>query len=89
MHVQPPVICWFQEATYELRIVDTATHTQSLPTRADNYRGGVITTLSEAYDAGVDMNRAYDVVVVIDTLTGTRNATTHFSKCAGVLSEPI
>ncbi len=81
LHAQPPIICWFQDATYELMILDSTTGIRSLPTRTGNYRGGLVMSISEAYDAGVDMERLYDGLVIITTQTGTRNATAHFSKC--------
>ena len=77
---QPPIICWFQDATYELRILDSTTGVRSLPTRTGNYRGGLVMSISEAYDAGVDMERLFDGLVIITAQTGTRNATAHFSK---------
>ncbi len=77
---QPPTVCWFQDASYELTILDASTKVQSLPTRRGRYQGGGIATISEAYDAGVDLERVYDVLVIIDTLTGTKNASSRFSK---------
>lgn len=74
------MICWFQDASYKLKIIDATTGMQSLSTRIGSYRGSAVVTISEAYDAGFDMERVYDVIVVIDTQTGTRNSSSRFSK---------
>ena len=77
---QPPTVCWFQDASYELRILDASTQALSLSTRIGSYRGGGIATISEAYNDGVDLEKVYDAIVIIDTLTGTKNASSRFSK---------
>ncbi len=73
-------MCWFQDANYELRILDASTQALSLSTRIGSYRGGGIATISEAYNDGVDLEKVYDAIVIIDTLTGTKNASSRFSK---------
>ncbi|XP_064394567.1 uncharacterized protein LOC135341740 isoform X2 [Halichondria panicea] len=47
---KPPTVCWFQDASYELRILDVSTQALSLSTRIGSYRGGGIATISEAYN---------------------------------------
>ena len=77
--LQPPLICWFQGAIYQLKLLDTLTRVQVPPNRQGTYRGDEIPTVSESYEVGIEKEKDYEAVVVIESLTGTTNTTIQFS----------
>ena len=81
--LQPPTICWFQEATYQLTLFVGSVGTQNLisPAREGIYSGGEMYTISESFDLGINgRDQDYEALVVIESLTGIVNTTVQFGE---------
>ena len=76
--MQPPTICWFQEAIYQLTLFDSLSGAQISTGREGTYNGSEVPVISESFELYPEEDKNYEALVVIESLTGVVNASAQF-----------